>query len=162
MNETEPNLRIRRRLQSTEKHDPSIPEEVREKEKSKKIDFKKFTVLVVDDEADLRDAIVYDFKRRGFTVLSAVSGASAYRQIEVQTVDIVVSDVRMPEGDGTFLLEKIRASGRKIPVILVTGFTDHTEQELLAKGAVKVFAKPFDRKALMRAVIDILADSPRT
>lgn len=114
----------------------------------------------MDDEDDLREAMVYDFKRRGFSVLSAASGINALRQIESHKVDLVVSDIRMPEGDGFFLLEKIRASGRKTLVIFITGYSGYTEKECLEKGALKVFGKPFDRKLLMRTVIDALTDLP--
>jgi two-component system response regulator HydG len=132
---------------------PGIPQ----KEKNKKIDFGAYTILVVDDEIDLRDAIVFDLKRRGFAVVSAESGSSALKLIKLNKIDLILSDIRMPNGDGIFLLEQIRSLGFKIPLIFITGFADASEAECLKKGALKVFPKPFDRKALLSFVIEQLA-----
>lgn len=111
------------------------------------------TILIVDDEGDLRDAIAFDFKRRNFNVLTAGSGREAFQIVESQPVDVVVSDVRMADGDGVELLEKIKARNVHRPmVIFVTGFADISLEVAFDKGADAVFIKPFDRKALFEAV----------
>lgn len=124
-------------------------------------DLKKYTVLVVDDDETLRDTMVFDFKRKGFTVLAAENGEAAFTLVQENKIHIVVSDMRMPGGDGMSLLEKIRAYNPEIPtVIFVTGFADLTEEEAIAKGAKKVLSKPFDRKVLMNSVLDALGYLP--
>ncbi|MGZ3711054.1 MAG: response regulator [Bdellovibrionota bacterium] len=124
---------------------------------------KDFTLLVVDDEETLRDSISFDFKRKGFTVLSAENGAIGFELVKNNNIDIVISDMRMPGGDGMSLLQKIRAHNPDIPnLIFVSGFSDFSEAECLAKGARKVFSKPFDRKALMNSVLEILEIIPTT
>ncbi|MEW6055487.1 MAG: response regulator [Bdellovibrionota bacterium] len=118
---------------------------------------KKYTILVVDDDETLRNAIAFDFKRKGFTVLVSESGAKAFELVKANKIDLVISDIRMPGGDGLSLLEQIRAYNPGIPaVIFVTGFADTTEESCLAKGAKKVIAKPFDRKHLMTTVLEVL------
>src|SRR4051794_4953181 len=113
-------------------------------------DLKKYKILVVDDEEGIRDAIVFDFKRKGFTVMSAENGIKAFEIVKATKIHLVISDMRMPGGDGMSLLEEIRKYDPQIPtVIFITGFADVTEAECLAKGARKVLAKPFDRKVLM-------------
>ena len=126
-------------------------------------DLRKYTLLVVDDEEILRNLIVFDFERKGFNVLSAENGIQAFELVKANKIDLVISDLRMPEGDGMRLLDNIQESGRAIPsVIFITGFADVTEAECLAKGAKKVFSKPFDRKVLMSSVLEVLGLSSST
>jgi len=121
---------------------------------------KQYTILVVDDEETLRDAMVFDFKRNGFSVLSAENGVNAFELVKANKVHLVVSDMRMPGGDGMSLLEQLRAHDPEIPtVIFVTGFADVTEEAAIAKGAKNVLAKPFDRKVLMNLVLETLGVS---
>ena len=121
------------------------------------IDIKKYILLIVDDDDALRNTIVFDFKRKGFNVLSADNGASALEIVKQSKIDLVLSDIRMPGGDGMSLLEAIRRIDPKIPVLIfITGFADYTEAQCIAKGAMKVVAKPFDRAALLSSVMGAL------
>jgi CheY-like chemotaxis protein len=118
---------------------------------------KKPVILIVDDEPDLREAIAFDFQRNNFRVLTAGGGKEAFGLIESNQVDIVLSDMRMPNGDGLELLERVKARNPFQPVvILITGFADISLEEAFAKGADAVFSKPFDRALLMRAVLSAL------
>ena len=111
------------------------------------------TILVVDDEVALRDAIAFDFKRKGFQVLVAASGSEAFKIIQTREVDVVLSDVRMPGGDGMELLKNIKSLNPETPVVMfITGFADMTLEEAYDEGAVAVFSKPFDRKELHSTV----------
>jgi CheY-like chemotaxis protein len=111
------------------------------------------TILVVDDEEHLRESILFDFSRKGFNVLSAENGRKAFDLIALNKVDLVISDIRMPGGDGIELLERIRANHPTLPqVIILTGFADVKETDVYAKGAQKVLPKPFERKELIAAV----------
>jgi CheY-like chemotaxis protein len=108
---------------------------------------------VVDDEEMLRNAIVSDFKRKGYNVLDAVNGHDALAIIEKQKIDVVLTDVKMPNGDGVELLERIKARNKILPVVMfITGFADITLEDAYDKGVEAVFSKPFDRKALAEAV----------
>lgn len=120
-------------------------------------DLGKLTILVVDDEEEIRKMLVFDFKRQGFNTLAAASAAEAFEFVLKQKIDLVLSDMRMPGGDGLSLLEKIRGIHPKSPVVIfLTGFADVTEEECIAKGASRVFSKPYDRKALMNAIFSAL------
>lgn len=115
---------------------------------------KNVVILVVDDEEVLRKAIVFDFKRKGFQVLEASNGNEALETVRNRKVDVVLSDVRMPGGDGIGLLDAIKAIDPGIPVVmLITGFADITTEDAYNKGADAIFSKPFDRKMLMAAVL---------
>lgn len=117
----------------------------------------KFTVLIVDDEPEIRKMLFFDFKRQGFNTLSAASAAEAFELVLKEKIDLVLSDMRMPGGDGMSLLENIRKIDPKIPIVIfLTGFADITEEECIAKGAVAVFTKPYERKNLMNAIFGAL------
>jgi len=120
-------------------------------------DPKDSTILVVDDEADLRDAIAFDFKRIGYRVLTASSGNEAFGLLEQNKIDVILSDVRMPNGDGIALLDRVKARNVHLPVVMfITGYADISLEEAYAKGADAVFPKPFDRKALFDSVTHAL------
>jgi len=119
------------------------------------------TILIVDDEADLRDAISFDFKRKGFKVLTASCGEEAVRVIDSNKIDLILSDVRMPNGDGLSILDHVKKKNVFTPVVMfITGFADITLEEAFERGADAVFSKPFDRKVLMESVIRAIQPMP--
>lgn len=120
------------------------------------MDLHSFSILVVDDEEYLREAVAFDLRRNGLNVFTAASGSLALTVVEAHKIDLIVSDIRMADGDGISFLEKIRSCGIKTPLIFVTGYTERTEEECLSMGALKVIWKPFDRKALLGEVIEAL------
>jgi CheY-like chemotaxis protein len=111
------------------------------------------SILIADDEVELRKAIAFDFKRRGFSVFEASSGDEAFDIVKNNSVQLILSDVRMPNGDGISLLEKVKAHNPLLPVLLVTGFADISLEEAYDRGASAVFPKPFDRKVLIETVL---------
>ena len=116
-------------------------------------------ILLVDDDTDLREALTLGFRRRKYQVVDAANGRDALEIVRNQKVHIVLSDIRMPGGDGMELLQELRQIDPKIPVLIfMTGFADITQSQAIAAGAHKIFAKPFDQKALHAEVEAILAD----
>lgn len=115
------------------------------------------TILVVDDENELREVVSTLFKRAGCEILEAENGVLARDQIEKSKVDIVITDVRMSGGDGVELLEWIKKrSGKQPVVILVTGFADISESEALSRGAKAVLAKPFRLQTIVSTVTEAM------
>jgi CheY-like chemotaxis protein len=116
---------------------------------------KEVTILLVDDEVDLREAVAFDFQMKGYNVVEAGNGREAFEALcKAPKVDLIVSDVRMPGGDGIELLEKTKERDPKQPaVVLVTGFADISTEDAFDKGASAVLSKPFDRKVLMATII---------
>lgn len=116
-------------------------------------DLKKYTILVVDDDLDLRELMFSIFEMQGFNVLSADSGNSAFELVKTETINLIVSDMRMPSGDGMQLLKNVRDYNSAIPIVIfVTGFSDISVEECLAKGANAVFTKPFNQRDLINSV----------
>lgn len=111
------------------------------------------TVLVVDDEEILREVLEFEFQRRGYRVLTAASGNEAFAIVCEQAVDVVVSDVRMPDGSGVDLLRRLKERDVRLPVIIfVTAYSDLTTAQAYDMGVEAVLAKPFDAKLLLAAV----------
>ena len=114
-------------------------------------------VLIVDDEEALRKAIAFDFKRKGFQVFEAESGNKAIAMLDAQPIDIVISDVRMPDGDGISLLHNIKDKHASIPIVLfITGYADLTTEDAYDYGVDAILSKPFERKVLMQTIMDKL------
>lgn len=114
---------------------------------------KNYTLLVVDDDEDLRDLMYATFLRDGFKVFAAENSEQAFQIVKNNKIDLIVSDMRMPGGDGLSLIDKIRGEDIEMPsLIFVTGYTDVSVEECLARGALSVLPKPFNHKELLRSV----------
>jgi two-component system, NtrC family, C4-dicarboxylate transport response regulator DctD len=110
-------------------------------------------ILLVDDDADLRDALALSLELAGFAVHSVEGGMSALAALERESIAAVVTDIRMPGLDGRQLLQRILAIDAELPVILMTGHGD-IEQAVTAlrQGAYDYLAKPFASERLMESV----------
>lgn len=105
------------------------------------------TVLVVDDEAGLRDLIAEALSDAGYIVCTASDGLEALEAVERESPDLVLADVRMPRLDGVSLLERLSQGGHNLPVILMSAYWTGTE----LSGAPFV-SKPFDITYLLEIV----------
>lgn len=114
-------------------------------------------ILVVDDEEGLREVLKDDLEFSGYTVYTASSGNEALEIIKTTPVDLVLSDICMADGDGVFLLKEIKKIYPGIPIVaLITGFSNHTESEVLAFGAEALFNKPYDFDLLLSSIQKML------
>ncbi len=107
-------------------------------------------VLVVDDDFDLRQAMIFDLKRRGCIIFEAACGADAVEIVKANPIEIVISDVRMPNGNGVDMLKEIKKIKPNVPiVVLATGFADLSELEALNLGAHALIEKPINRQQML-------------
>ena len=110
-------------------------------------------ILVVEDDPNLREAVVDTLELAGEAVLSAASGPEALKVLAERPVAIVVSDVRMEPMDGITLLKEIRGQYPHLPVVLMTAFADVDRAvEAMRAGACDFLLKPFEPKALLEHV----------
>jgi len=110
-------------------------------------------VLVVEDDPNLREAVCDTLELAGQAVLSAPGGEEALRLLDVQSVSLVVSDVRMMPMDGIALLKEIRSRHVHLPVVLMTAYADVDRAvEAMRSGACDFLLKPFEPKALLEHV----------
>jgi DNA-binding response OmpR family regulator len=117
------------------------------------------TVLVVDDDADIRRLVRTLLERAGYTVLEAPDGRAGLRIFFAEAPDLVVLDVSMPERDGWETLERIRDVS-EAPVMMLTSQTAEAERVRgLQSGADDYVSKPFGRDELLARVQALLRRS---
>ena len=110
-------------------------------------------VIVVDDEAAIREAVQQWLELSGFTVRTCASAAEALALVDRDFPGIVVSDVRMPGSDGLQLLDRLLQVDTDLPVILVTGHGDvPMAVKALRQGAYDFIEKPFTPERLLDSV----------
>lgn len=110
-------------------------------------------ILIVDDEPMIREIFREAFEVIGFIAHEAQNGREAFRCISSESYDCVLSDVRMPGGDGIELAKNIfQSPGPKPKIFLVTGFSDGNTQQALEWGVERIFDKPFDFKDVLDCI----------
>lgn len=111
------------------------------------------TLLIVDDEADLREIISMEMEYFGAKVFQAESVKMAVEILNKEHVDLIISDIRMPESTGVDLLKTVKKDSVNDPaVVLITGFADIDTSEALGLGAEALIHKPFDMDELLKTV----------
>lgn len=113
-------------------------------------------MLVVDDDAGLRDLLEYGLRRAGFNVRSVPDGQGALLLLREYSPDLVVLDVMLPEIDGIALLPEIRRM-TPVPVVMLTARTELTEKLAgFSAGADDYVGKPFDLDELIARLHTLL------
>jgi two-component system, cell cycle sensor histidine kinase and response regulator CckA len=117
------------------------------------------TILLVEDEEGLRALNARGLASRGYTVLEAGNGVEAIDVLEKSDgrVDLVVSDVVMPEMDGPTLARELRIRNPGLKIIFVSGYAEDAFQKHLPEGQFEFLPKPFTLKQLVEAVKVTLA-----
>ena len=111
------------------------------------------TVLVVEDDRDLREALVDTLELAEIRTIEAEDGETAILRLKDSVVDMVVSDVNMPGIDGHALLEYVREQFPALPFLLITAFAQVGKAvEAIRKGAVDYLVKPFEADALVDTI----------
>ena len=107
-------------------------------------------LLVVDDEASVREALALVLDLSGFEVATAADGREAIRALAIDSPDAVILDVLMPGLDGLEVCRRMRAVGDRTPVLMLTARTEVSERVAgLEAGADDYLAKPFARQELI-------------
>lgn len=123
---------------------------------------KGFKVLVVEDDLDLRETVSDAFVVAGAEVDIACSGKEAILLVNTRRYDFILSDMRMPNGDGHFLAAEIlKLIGPKPLVFLYSGFSDITVNELTKLEIAGTFAKPFLVSEMMSSILTKFKDINR-
>ena len=102
-------------------------------------------ILLVDDEPDLCHLLSWEFEDVGMIVTKSNSATDAIKNLKKNQFDIVLSDVKMPDGDGIELLEFIYKEKITLKAIyLMTGYSDYPVKNLIDIGLTKLFKKPLE------------------
>lgn len=113
---------------------------------------KKFTVLIIDDEQDILELMEEEFRYKGHKTFTAISGNAAIKIIDNEKIDIIVSDYKMPNGNGMSVLSYINKLAVKPYFFFVSGQSDVSIEETLKAGARMFFTKPFDLEELVKDI----------
>src|SRR5512134_1886520 len=122
----------------------------------------KYRLLIVDDEADSREALAELAGRWGYEVQSAADGSEALRRAIEWHPDVILTDLVMPNMDGLWLLRAVRAELPDLPVLLITGQgTVQTAVQAIKEGAYDFIEKPLD-PARLRVVLERALEKKET
>ena len=110
----------------------------------------KASVLVVDDEADIRESLRMILEFEGYRVEEARNGLEALQKVRERPPDALLLDIRMPEMDGLETLRALRERGYDMPVLVLSGHADvATAVEATRRGAFDFFEKPLQRDRVL-------------
>jgi putative nucleotidyltransferase with HDIG domain len=110
-------------------------------------------ILVVDDEAHVRSMIGATLERQGYDVQMASCGREAFETLELNSFDLVLTDIVMQDGNGIVLLERVHAQQPHLPVVMVTAIHDISVAiDSMRRGAYDYLLKPFEREHLVSTV----------
>ncbi len=114
-------------------------------------------ILMVEDEADIREAVQSSLTSRGYTVIIAVDGEEGLRKVRSEKPDLVLLDIVMPKIDGWQVLKAIRSDAdmvtRELPVVMLTANRETSSLiESQSQKATDYLMKPFDIEKLMRFI----------
>lgn len=121
-----------------------------------KFDWTKISILVVDDDNDLREILCEIFQGLGAEIFSAENGQEALGSIASQKVSLVLSDLQMPVMDGTTLLKSMKENNLNIPFIFITGQSHFTEEAATSLGADGLIYKPYKIKMMLEKIQTVL------
>ena len=118
-------------------------------------------ILIVEDDITFGMMLKTWLGKKGFEVSSVSTIARARKHIESQTVDLILSDLRLPDHEGIDLLKWMNGQGKAIPLIIMTGYADIQSAVLAMKlGARDYIAKPVNPEELLKKISEALQDSP--
>lgn len=117
---------------------------------------KKRQLLVVDDEEGIRDALNMVLEDLGHIVLTAANGKEALNIIQRYAIDLVITDILMPEGDGLELINSLRKEKPGLKSIVISGGDPQFLSISTCLGADRVLPKPFGQDQLKDMVSELL------
>jgi len=114
-----------------------------------------YSVLVIEDEPEIRELIEYTLSRSGYSVFGAWSGEDALALIQIKSFDVIILDRMLPGVDGLTICRELRSSPatRNVPIIILTALSDESDEIAgLREGANDYITKPFSPKVLIARI----------
>jgi two-component system alkaline phosphatase synthesis response regulator PhoP len=123
---------------------------------------KKFSILLVEDEENLQEALKLNLELEGYEITGAYDGAEALSAVQKEHFDLIILDVMLPEVDGITVCETIRLSNTDIPILILSAKNSSADRVLgLKKGADDYLTKPFNLEELLIRVNNLIKKSER-
>ena len=122
------------------------------------------TILLVDDDEAFLKAQAQVLTKAGFNLILAENGASALEIFKTQPIDIVITDIIMPEIEGLETIQKMRQMNRNVKIIAISGGGRNTPDDYLVLarklGALKSLSNPYTATELLNLIEELLQDAP--
>ncbi len=114
-------------------------------------------VLVVEDEKELCDSIAETLESYDVIVEKAYSAEAAWKILESKTISLMISDIRLPDMDGIELIEKLgREDNPCSTFFIMSGYSGHSMDDVLAAGASYYYKKPGDIEKLIDDAVELI------
>jgi len=114
---------------------------------------KKTSILLVEDEENLHEALKLNLELEGYDVTSAYDGVAALNALSAEYFDLIILDVMLPEMDGISVAESVRISNNDVPILILSAKNTSADRVLgLKKGADDYLTKPFNLEELLLRV----------
>jgi CheY-like chemotaxis protein len=118
-------------------------------------------ILVIDDEAIVRRAVLRMLAAAGHDAVEAPDAATGLRLLREQGADVVVTDIAMPDMTGFELIGLLRSTGETVPIVAISGSLVVSDTEMVrhteSLGGVRLLSKPFSQDQLLSAISAALA-----
>src|SRR5580700_5355064 len=119
------------------------------------------TILVIDDDENLRDTIGVLLEREGFRAILAPDGKSGLDHAVLSKPTLILADLRLPDISGVEICKRVRASGLQTPIIVLSAVGEEIDKVLLLEiGADDYVVKPFGTRELLARIRAVLRRSP--
>jgi len=124
------------------------------------MDSPKHTILVVDDEELIRELVFTILSNLGYSCITATNGIDALDKMKGKKIDVVISDIKMPEMDGIILTREISRQYPGLPVMVMTGFDEeYSAGTAISVGAREFIKKPFSLEEFSLRLHKMIGDS---
>jgi len=111
------------------------------------------SILLVEDEENLHDALKLNLELEGYEVSSAYDGLAAIKAVQNEYFDLIILDIMLPEMDGLTVMETIRIQNNHVPILILSARSSSADRVLgLKKGADDYLTKPFNLEELLLRV----------
>src|SRR5215470_14811686 len=113
----------------------------------------KISILLVEDEENLHEALKLNLELEGYEITSAFDGQQALKAVQSEYFDLIILDVMLPEIDGINVTETIRVQNNEVPILILSAKNSSADRVLgLKKGADDYLTKPFNLEELLLRV----------
>jgi two-component system, chemotaxis family, chemotaxis protein CheY len=119
----------------------------------------KKTILIADDSESVREVLSFTLENAGYNVLAGVDGEDAIKYLDGSRIDLVLTDLHMPNMDGIGLIKKVRANAdyQYTPILFLTTESQVAKkEEAKAAGATGWIVKPFVPEKLLATIIKVI------
>jgi DNA-binding NtrC family response regulator len=115
-------------------------------------------ILVVDDEAPIRELLATYLEKHGYEIVLAANGSEARRLVDEESLQLVIMDIVLPDADGMEVLSAVKQNHPNLPVVMLTGigFDEELLQEAKERGAVGYVSKTLPLDQLLMEVRRVL------